>query len=791
MTKEINLSLEERLYLQIMEDLHKSWQPHAGQIKAGKALYQEGKRNLFVQCGRKWGKDLSLNTCILTDSGFKPLREIKEEDVVYTHTGHETTVTWLSPIRKVDTYRLHFNDGTYLDSSITHSWLAYHGRSRKLQKVTTKEILEEMKKESYKDRPTKIPLCITPQHNKKELPIDPYVLGAWLGDGSHDGGRFTSENNQIPILIKARGYIINEGKDKYAFYIKDFVQKLKKNNLYKNKHIPSIYLLGSPEQRLDLFKGLMDTDGTIDDRGTCEFVQKRKELFDQVVSLGRSLGLRINVMKPKIINGETYYKFRYSSSIQTFSLPRKASKVKHKKKGNTKTILAIKHLPPQEMRCIAVDHSDHTYITEDYTVTHNSEFCIYTLWRHALLNPGSACYYLCPQQKQAKEIVWASRRLQSFCDAKYVKKIDNTELRITFTNGSFIKLDGSDNYESYRGITPHFVVYDEFKDFHPRFHEGMAPNLAVKKAPLIMIGTPPDRMCQYTTMADECRVRQDSFFIRQPSWENPHIDKQWLASEKEKLHARGEEEVWYREYEAKFVLGGARSVFPMFDRERHIRPHGEIMREIGRDLSRLLWAVVADPGSTTVFGVLFMVWHPYTKKLYILDEMYESDQINTSIRVMYPKIESICGLLYPNSSIDDDWTKTYDEAAAWFSTEVMQQYGVYFSPTQKHLHKKDFGLSQIKDQLLHDIVVISDRCAHLCEEIENYVTGPDGKFPKNGDHLIDCWRYGNASLHFDVGEVLSARKQEGDERRFFSLHDEVREMNNPDDWVAYPNWWNK
>ncbi len=122
-----------------------------------------------------------------------------------------------------------------------------------------------------------------------------------------------------------------------------------------------------------------------------------------------------------------------------------------------------------------------------------TEIVCYILWRWCLTNPGSACYYLAPFQKQAREILWANRRMPYFGPAKYVAKVSDQEMRITFKNGSFIKCDGSDNYEAYRGITPKGpCIYEEFKDFRPEFHEGFEPNLAAHGSPLIIIGTPPE-----------------------------------------------------------------------------------------------------------------------------------------------------------------------------------------------------------------------------------------------------------------------------------------------------------
>ena len=120
----------------------------------------------------------------------------------------------------------------------------------------------------------------------------------------------------------------------------------------------------------------------------------------------------------------------------------------------------------------------------------------YILWRWAQLNPGSSCYYISPFFKQSKEIIWANQRIQNFGPREWLnpgdKGINNSELRLKFRNGSFIKLDGADNFDAHRGTEPHILVYEEFKDHNPKFHEAMDPNLAPHDAPLVVIGTPPE-----------------------------------------------------------------------------------------------------------------------------------------------------------------------------------------------------------------------------------------------------------------------------------------------------------
>lgn len=419
-----------------------------------------------------------------------------------------------------------------------------------------------------------------------------------------------------------------------------------------------------------------------------------------------------------------------------------------------------------------------------------SDFAIYMLWRWALMNPGSACYYITPTLQQGKEIVWANNRLQTFGDKKYLQgDPNNSELRIRFKNGSYIKILGSENYGAANGLTADFVVYDEFKEFHHKFHDVMNPNRAVHKAPLLIIGTPPaiddTNRLQYIDYAEECVASDNCLHIRHSSYKNPHIDRDWLDKEKARLFNRGEPEVWYREYEGKIVAGGKRAIFPMLDREQHVYKHGSIYRQIRRDLRRMEWVVSVDPGTSTCMAALFVAVHPYSKEVYVLDEIYETNKADTSTRKFFPRLLEKTAQLFPRGDIDEDWTKVYDEAGAWFSNEVMANYGTFFGPTEKYVNKKDDGISLIKDLLLENHVYISDRCTNLLWEMENYSTDDQGRYMKKYDHLIDCFRYMLHAINYDMVEVrkYSIRKDPISDRRDRKLDKYLESQEKRSDWT--------
>ena len=153
-----------------------------------------------------------------------------------------------------------------------------------------------------------------------------------------------------------------------------------------------------------------------------------------------------------------------------------------------------------------------------------TDYIIKCITRFACLTPNAGCYYFCPQANQAREILWETGRLQRAIPKKYIKSIRSNDMRIILTNGSFIKLDGSDNYEKHRGTEGHFLVYDEFKDFDRRFHEAIDPNRGVYDSPLIILGTPPvsineDRNYeQYHELQAQCQRDDDKFYLELSSF---------------------------------------------------------------------------------------------------------------------------------------------------------------------------------------------------------------------------------------------------------------------------------
>lgn len=379
-----------------------------------------------------------------------------------------------------------------------------------------------------------------------------------------------------------------------------------------------------------------------------------------------------------------------------------------------------------------------------------TEIAIDILWMFARWFPSMPCYYIAPLQTQAREIVWADPRMQNHGPQDWLLKgskgINESQMRINFITGSFIKVDGSDNYNKYRGPRFKVCVYDEYKEHRPEFRRAMRPNASVLDGIEIFMGSPPDRECDYTVLAEEHRTDPKKFFISLPTETNPFIPKEWLDVEKERLYRLGEGDEWEREYMARFVPGGVSKIFPMLERSRVVVPHDQMIKDLSRDMRKLQYFVTADPAASSVFAVLFGAFNPYSKKWYLFDEIYETDQAKMSVNMIGMRINSMRQEIYDRA----EWIQTYDEAESWFKNEMFDRFNEFWQPTQKAVHKKEHGLSLIKDIMLQKNIVMSDRCVKLFWELDNYFKDKNNRIPKANDHLIDCLRYKLAASYYDV-----------------------------------------
>ena len=192
----------------------------------------------------------------------------------------------------------------------------------------------------------------------------------------------------------------------------------------------------------------------------------------------------------------------------------------------------------------------------------------YILWRHALENPGSACYYVGPQKDHARKLLWDNRRIQRYLENdsdKYIDRIENDTMTIRFKNGSYIQILGSDNYAVANGLTPSIAVYDEFKHFREIWHTEFSPNRAALGAKLIVIGTKPRpenrNYKQYEALLKFYKNDPRGKLIEKTTFDNPINTMPAQAAaiqvEIDQLRQDDQEDVIQLEYYSKVIPGGS------------------------------------------------------------------------------------------------------------------------------------------------------------------------------------------------------------------------------------------
>lgn len=392
-----------------------------------------------------------------------------------------------------------------------------------------------------------------------------------------------------------------------------------------------------------------------------------------------------------------------------------------------------------------------------------TEAAIYIAWRFAIQNPGSEIYIICPEKLQGKKIYWLPRRLQYFGPQDMILEHRESELRTVFTNGSYIIIDGCENYESLRGIKPDLVIYDEFQHHTPYFDEEvMQPNLSSGNVSLLVFGTPPKRHCHYVDFREDLLQNLKGgdptlFYLEVPSEANPTLDREWLRKKKADLIRREKTNVWLREYEGKLVFDTESALYPFFDEKKHVFAHEFLLNLIKRDKSKLNWYGLYDPGTTTVFAGLFLAHNPYTSQIFILDEIYATEKRDCTSHAIYTTAQDKKSELYDDLS---EWTEYYDEAAAWFANEVESLFpdSSNLLPTHKLKHKAQSDEGRAGESMLNTAMMeekkffVSSRCEKFIWEIQNYVLDVNGQYPKTHDHLMDLIRYFSVMTNYTVIE---------------------------------------
>lgn len=368
----------------------------------------------FVTHGlAKSGKGHPATYPVLTPAGWKEMQDLSVGEFVVGSDGQPTEVIGVFRRGVLPTATVRFSDGSEVICDLDHLWAVRSNKTQDWQIVTTANLLNGdtldrflpmprggeynfgfscAVRTSDRKRRLQIPHLFAPIEfdEVSSLPLDPYVLGAWLGDGHASAGAITCGDVDVIKQIEMSGFsTVKRSNTDYTYGIYGLVTILKETGLFNNKHVPENYLHATVQDRLALLQGLMDTDGTTSAHtGSAIFTSTNRNLIESVAELSRSLGGSARIGSPlrktythneekRVGKVAWNVTIKLPENMNPFRLKRKLQRYRpntaQSKHPLDRRIDSVELTgEEEEIICIQVAAEDSLYITNDYVLTHNT-----------------------------------------------------------------------------------------------------------------------------------------------------------------------------------------------------------------------------------------------------------------------------------------------------------------------------------------------------------------------------------------------------------------------------------
>lgn len=353
---------------------------------------------LMIFMPPRHGKNIMTQTPVLSSNGWTKHGDLKPGDFVFGINGNPIKVLAISPKIKTNR-RITFTNGETIDCHENHEWTVYDRAYGQWKTYETKYFLKTTKFKKKKQvwssgrAMYQLPFRNPIQFEEKKLPMNSYVLGAWLGDGTSTAPCITGDAKDFQITDKIKEYYsissvnihkttgclrtnFGSGSTKKSI----FGNHLRSIGVFKNKHIPNIYKFSSINQRLNLLAGLIDTDGHVDKKSRVRIVTASKILAGDIKEVAISLGWDAYIMKqqPSLsTSGIQGKKIVYTVGFNpTYNIPTQLPRKKIKRFPQKRMIgiKSINEIDGEMGNCIQVDSPDGLYLVGKSLIpTHNSE----------------------------------------------------------------------------------------------------------------------------------------------------------------------------------------------------------------------------------------------------------------------------------------------------------------------------------------------------------------------------------------------------------------------------------
>lgn len=359
--------------------------------------------SLLITAPSGYGKAQPLDSLVLTERGYIQMGDITLDDKVYGEDGELHKVEAIYPQGEKEIYRVTFSDGTYAECCKEHLWTVQTPSQRvdkKYETITLEEIMNKelykASKEGYKQWQFYIPMTKPVQFKEAKVNIKPYILGLLIGDGYLKQGtiEFTNTEEDIIDAIKTEYKISRKSENTIRVLdkdgsLRDELDKLGLRECSEDKYIPNEYLYNSIETRLEILRGLVDTDGYVKN-SSIEYSTTSERLAKDVKFLVESLGGTANIIlkanpiyycQGKKKCGKDSYRvlIKMPKSIKAFNSVKHNERFSEGQTEARRTIRRIEKIGVKKAQCIYIDNPTHLYLTNNFIVTHNTPF-LYELY---------------------------------------------------------------------------------------------------------------------------------------------------------------------------------------------------------------------------------------------------------------------------------------------------------------------------------------------------------------------------------------------------------------------------
>lgn len=520
-------------------------EPTAQQIEIIKAAWDPTARLAVSSCTGA-GKFLCNYEKIHTPNGLTEIGAFTIGDRVSNSYGGFSNVTGVYPQGKQHIYRVHFNNGTHVDSGLEHLWIvsSYHSHTNfttlSLEEILERGIFVDTIKSDRNPSGRRLKYYLPPiepiYKEYQKVPIDPYTMGVWLGDGTRCSGTITNIDKEVWDNI---AYAKGLGGRQTATAL-GLITDLKKTTVWQegshSKFVPREYMDNCFEVRLDVISGLMDTDGTIDKSGRLTYYTTSERLRDDFIYLIRSVGGTTKGYSTKKTTHSDCYciQFQFNRPERLFKIERKEARRCHKVNSSRVYISSVEYIGEHEATCISVDSVDKLYICENFIPTHNTTVLSWLTYLFLLTQDDCRILVTSPSFGQltrvyyAEMIKWKGRMPDAIAALFRV-----TREKVTLTTGKRIQVANlvtasADNKESLQGghADAYVVLADEASGIEEATFDVLLGTLSTGGR-LIMTSNPTRSSGRFHEVFHKDLRDWKKLFLS--AFDCPHISKEWIS----------------------------------------------------------------------------------------------------------------------------------------------------------------------------------------------------------------------------------------------------------------------